>query len=104
MSAFGSTARSREVWHSPTEIATTNHCLDIAEASLDVEALRQEFPTLERWTYLDIARKAPLPRCVEAATRAFFEDIYEDAGRRAFSTEAVDETRAALADLLGVPA
>jgi selenocysteine lyase/cysteine desulfurase len=81
-----------------------SQCLDIAEASLDVEALRQEFPTLERWTYLDVARKAPLPRCVEAATRAFFEDIYDSAGRRAFSMEAVDETRAALGDLLGVPA
>ena len=29
----------------------------------DWAAIRREFPTLETWTYLDTARKAPLPRC-----------------------------------------
>lgn len=70
----------------------------------DFTALRREFPTLERWTYLDIGRKAPMPLCAEAAAREFFEDIYVNAGERAFSMEAIDETRAALAELLGVQA
>lgn len=68
----------------------------------DFDALRGEFPTLECWVYLDIARKAPTPRCVEAATRQFLDDIYEHAGQKAFSMDAVDETRKALAGLLGV--
>ncbi len=70
----------------------------------DFAKLRQEFPTLERWVYLDIARKAPTPRCVETAINEFLGNIYEQAGLRAFSMDAVDETRQALADLLGVRA
>ncbi|MEC5292793.1 MULTISPECIES: aminotransferase class V-fold PLP-dependent enzyme [unclassified Aurantimonas] len=73
------------------------------DSTPDFAGLRLEFPTLRRWAYLDIARKAPTPLCVEAAARDFFNDIYERAGQKSFSMEAVEDTRAALAGLLEVP-
>jgi cysteine desulfurase / selenocysteine lyase len=67
----------------------------------DWGALRREFPTLERWTYLDVARKTPAPRCQEHAMQDYTRDIYEDAGAGAWAAPQVAETRAALARLLG---
>ncbi len=78
--------------------------MDEARARPDFAALRKEFPTLDRWAYLDIARRAPLPRCAESACQDFFRDIYENAGRTALAHEPVEVTRADLARLLGVPA
>lgn len=63
---------------------------------------REAFPTLGTWTYLDVARKAPLPRCAQKAMDAFMRDIYEEAGRGAFSQDWVEATRRELAELLGV--
>jgi len=70
----------------------------------DWEALRREFPTLEKYAYLDIARKAILPRRVERYFKEWLEDIYDDAGARAFSMDAVEECRGSVAELFGVPA
>jgi len=70
----------------------------------DFEALRQEFPTTERWAHFDVARKAPLPRCVEGAMHEFMRDVYERAGETAFSMEQVEQARVAVARLVGVPA
>lgn len=67
----------------------------------DWSLLRAEFPTLERWTYLDVARKAPAPRCQERALQEYTRDIYEEAGAGAWAAPQVAETRAALARLLG---
>ena len=78
--------------------------MDKARVRPDFAALRKEFPTLERWTYLDTARRAPLPRCAESASREFFRDVFENAGRKVLAHESVDATRADLARLLGVPA
>lgn len=36
----------------------------------DWPALRRQFQTLERWIYLDVARKTPAPRCQERALLA----------------------------------
>jgi len=69
--------------------------------SLDWAAVRAEFPTLERWTFLDVARKTPAPRCQERAMQAYLRDIYEEAGAQAWSVPQITETRAALARLLG---
>ncbi|MCL4767869.1 MAG: aminotransferase class V-fold PLP-dependent enzyme [Hyphomicrobiaceae bacterium] len=68
----------------------------------DWAALRREFPTLARWTHLDLARKAVLPRWVEAATQEWFADVYENAGQEAFSMDRFEDARAALARLLGL--
>ena len=67
----------------------------------DWSLLRAEFPTLERWTYLDVARKAPAPRCQERALQEYTRDLYEEAGAGAWAAPQVAETRAALARLLG---
>ena len=69
----------------------------------DWAAIRHEFPTLETWTYLDTARKAPLPRCVEAATREFFDDVNVNAGDDVWSPEAVESSRVVMARVLGAP-
>lgn len=69
----------------------------------DWERLRREFPTTARWTYLDIARKAILPRGIELGVREWFRNIYERAGDEAFSMDAVEETRHVVADVFGAP-
>ena len=67
----------------------------------DWTALRAEFPTLERWTYLDSARKTPLARCAERAMQSFTADIYQNAGAEAWNSANVGRTRAKLGELLG---
>ena len=69
----------------------------------DWERLRQEFPTTSRWTYLDTARKAILPKRIEVGARDWFQDIYEHAGDEAFSMEAVEDTRRVVAEVFGAP-
>ncbi|MGH8662816.1 MAG: aminotransferase class V-fold PLP-dependent enzyme [Burkholderiales bacterium] len=70
----------------------------------DWQALRHQFPTLEHCTYVNAAQKAPLARWAEEAIAEWVRDVYENAGENAFSMDRVEETRAALARLLGVPA
>ena len=70
-------------------------------SSPDWTALRNEFPTLQHWTYLDTARKAIPPRCQEQAVAAYYRDVYENAGADAWSAPNVAETRTELAQLLG---
>ena len=67
----------------------------------DWAALRQEFPTLARWNYLDVARKTIPPRCQERALQEYVRDVYENAGAGAWSADNVAETRAVMARLLG---
>ncbi|HLF24563.1 MAG TPA: aminotransferase class V-fold PLP-dependent enzyme [Burkholderiales bacterium] len=67
----------------------------------DWNALRDEFPTLRHWTYLDSARKTIAPCCQEQAMREYTRDVYENAGADAWSAVNVAETRAELAQLLG---
>lgn len=67
----------------------------------DWKALRQEFPTLARWNYLDIARKTIPPRCQERALQEYVRDVYENAGTGAWSALNIAETRAVMARLLG---
>jgi selenocysteine lyase/cysteine desulfurase len=69
----------------------------------DFAALRREFPTLEHWAHFDIARKAPLPRCVEESMQAYMKDVYERAGDTAFSMEETDRARETVARLVGAP-
>src|SRR2546426_3167722 len=67
----------------------------------DWSALRREFPTLERWTYLDVARKTVPPRCQAQAMEAYTRDVYENAGADAWAPAHVSEARAVMAKLLG---
>jgi cysteine desulfurase / selenocysteine lyase len=63
--------------------------------------IRKEFPTMEKWAYLDCARKTIPPRCQEQAMQDYTRDVYENAGADAWSAVNVAETRAAMAQLLG---
>ncbi len=67
----------------------------------DWKKLREEFPTLRQWTYLDTARKTIPPRCQEEAMRDYTRDVYENAGADAWSALNVAETRGVMAALLG---
>jgi cysteine desulfurase/selenocysteine lyase len=69
----------------------------------DFAALRNEFPALEHWSHFDIARKAPLPKCVDKAMQAYMEDIHRRAGETAFSEAEVEHARETVARLVGVP-
>ena len=44
----------------------------------DWGAIRREFPTLENFVYLDISKKAILPRRVEEFISEWMRDIYEE--------------------------
>jgi selenocysteine lyase/cysteine desulfurase len=63
--------------------------------------IREEFPTLANWNYLDCARKTIPPRCQERAMQDYTRDVYENAGADAWSAVNVAETRAVMAQLLG---
>jgi selenocysteine lyase/cysteine desulfurase len=63
--------------------------------------LREEFPTLRQWTYLDTARKTVAPRCQEQAMQEYIRDVYENAGADAWSATNVADTRSLMARLLG---
>src|ERR1043166_8601380 len=67
----------------------------------DFAVLRSEFPTLAKWTSLDVARKTPLARCAERAIQEFCRDVYDNAGGEAWSAANVKQTRAMMARLLG---
>jgi selenocysteine lyase/cysteine desulfurase len=67
----------------------------------DWAALREEFPTVAHWCYLDIARKTVPPRCQEQTVTEYYRDVYENAGADAWSALNVASTRTELAALLG---
>jgi cysteine desulfurase/selenocysteine lyase len=67
----------------------------------DWSALRGEFPTLGRWTYLDVARKTVPPLTQERAMREYWRDVGENAGEDAWSAINVARTREQMAQLLG---
>ena len=67
----------------------------------DWDAIRRDFPTTEKYIYLDIARKAILPRQVENAFHAWINDVYDGAGMDAFSMANIEITRRKVADLFG---
>src|SRR5687768_18151517 len=67
----------------------------------DWNALRKEFPTLKRWTYVDVARKTVPPRCQEQAMLEYTRDVYDNAGEEAWSALNTATARTKLAELLG---
>ena len=72
--------------------------------AVDWAALRLEFPTLEKCTYLDIARKTIPPKCQQQAVESYFRDVYDNAGADAWSADNVALGRAEVAQLLGIAA
>ena len=70
---------------------------------IDWTMLRADFPTTEKFCYLNLANKAILPRSVEASMQSWLGDIYENAGAAAFSMDEIERTRAQVADTFGAP-
>ncbi len=70
---------------------------------IDWTMLRADFPTTEKFCYMNLANKAILPRSVEASMQSWLEDVYENAGVEAFSMDEIEKTRAQVADTFGAP-
>ena len=70
----------------------------------DWPALRDAFPVLRNYAYLDLGRKAPLSVYAKEASDAWFEDTFESGGATAFSMSSVEDTRIAVAQTFGAPA
>ena len=75
-----------------------------ADGEPDWDALRAEFPATDRYTYLDIGRKALLPRVVKTSADSWLDDVYSNVGRQAFAMGGQEETRDTVADVFGAPA
>lgn len=74
-----------------------------ADVAHDWRAFRAAFPTTSRFVYLDTANKALLPRWTEEGMRGYMADIYDSAGRAAFSMASVEEAREDIAAFVGAP-
>lgn len=70
----------------------------------DVDAVRKQFPAVERITYLDSGFQTPLARPVKAAIDQFLREGLETAGPKSVWLDRVEQTRAKLARFLGVAA
>ncbi|AMA57244.1 aminotransferase [Bradyrhizobium sp. CCGE-LA001] len=70
----------------------------------DVDAVRKEFPAVERITYLDSGFQTPLARPVRAAIDLFLREGFETAGPKSVWLDRVEQTREKLARFLGVGA
>jgi selenocysteine lyase/cysteine desulfurase len=70
----------------------------------DVEAVRKEFPAVERMIYLDSGFQTPLARPVKAAIELFLREGFETAGPKSVWLDRVEQTRVKVARLLGVTA
>ncbi|MCS0504607.1 aminotransferase class V-fold PLP-dependent enzyme [Ancylobacter mangrovi] len=74
----------------------------LADGTPDWAALRREFGATQSTAYLDIARKALLPRCAAQAAADWFADIEGPAaGKLSFSMDKVEETRRAVGETFG---
>ena len=65
--------------------------------------IREEFPTTADCVYLNIANKAILPRRVELSMQSWMADIYNNAGREAFSMNGIETAREAVSQTFGAP-
>jgi cysteine desulfurase / selenocysteine lyase len=70
----------------------------------DWDAIRSQFPTTGKLTFLNSGMKALLPRSVAEAMQEWIEDVYESGGEKAFAMAEIEKTRAAVAATFGAPA
>jgi cysteine desulfurase/selenocysteine lyase len=75
-----------------------------AKAAPDWRAVRKEFPTADKLTFLNSGMKVALPTCVAEAMQEWIGDVYETAGETAFAMAEIDKTRTAVAATFGAPA
>jgi selenocysteine lyase/cysteine desulfurase len=70
----------------------------------DVNAVRKEFPAVDRMVYLDCGFQTPLARPVKAAIELFLCEGFETAGPKSVWLDRVEQTRARVARFLGASA
>ncbi|RZN05452.1 aminotransferase [Bradyrhizobium genosp. SA-3] len=70
----------------------------------DVDAVRKEFPAVERMVYLDSGFQTPLARPVKAAMELFLREGFETAGPKSVWLDRVELIRAKVSRFLGVTA
>src|SRR5215813_13524409 len=70
----------------------------------DVDAVRKEFPAVEKMTYLDSGFQAPLARPVKAAFERFLNEGLGSAGPKHVWLERMEQTRSKVSRFLGVSA
>jgi cysteine desulfurase/selenocysteine lyase len=74
-----------------------------SKAAPDWTAVRKEFPTTAKLTFLNSGMKVILPRCVAQAMQEWIDDVYDTAGETAFAMAEIEEARAAVAQAFGAP-
>jgi selenocysteine lyase/cysteine desulfurase len=74
------------------------------KAAPDWSAIRKQFPTTDKLTFLNSGMKVILPRCVAEAMQEWIGDVYDTAGETAFAMAEIEKTRAAVAQAFGAPA
>jgi selenocysteine lyase/cysteine desulfurase len=74
-----------------------------AACAPDWDALRKQFPAAGKFVYMDISRKAILPLWVDAAIRAWLDDVHQNAGAQAFDMEGIEAARADVGATFGAP-
>lgn len=74
-----------------------------SKAAPDWTAVRKEFPTTAKLTFLNSGMKVILPRCVAQAMQEWIDDVYDTAGETAFAMAEIEEARAAVAQAFGTP-
>jgi cysteine desulfurase/selenocysteine lyase len=70
-------------------------------ASLDIAAIRREFPITQRMLYFDSAHQAPLSVSVKAALERFYAEGLETAGPKSRWLARAEDVRKRLARLIG---
>src|SRR5262245_11580579 len=67
----------------------------------DWRAVRKQFPTTDKLTFLNSGMKMILPRCVADAMHEWIDDVYDTAGEIAFAMTEIEKTRTVVAETFG---
>jgi cysteine desulfurase / selenocysteine lyase len=93
---------TREWTTMPNDAATSSSAR--TQPAPDWTAVRKQFPTTAKLTFLNSGMKMILPKGVAEAMQEWIGDVYDTAGETAFSMAEIEKTRAAVAEAFGAPA
>lgn len=68
------------------------------------ELARREFPALEKWTYMNVAARCPLPNCVAKALVDYYGVCQEDGAHKQDWLDKTEAVRELFAQLIGAQA
>jgi len=72
-----------------------------SKAVPDWRAVRKQFPTTDKLTFLNSGMKVILPKCVADAMHEWIDDVYDTAGEMAFAMAEIEKTRTVVAETFG---